>query len=109
MASRISSLFFQAEDCIRDLTVTGVQTCALPISARRAQAHARSRQAAPPRAPADPPRRPGAEAVDDAVVDVCQAPRPRPALSGVDDAVRAVDRKSVVLGKSVDLGGRRIL
>src|SRR5688572_32623684 len=23
--------FFQAEDCIRDLTVTGVQTCALPI------------------------------------------------------------------------------
>src|SRR2546430_13826829 len=34
--------FFQAEDGIRDLTVTGVQTCALPIStgqgaARRAQ------------------------------------------------------------------------
>src|SRR5256886_11540958 len=25
-------LFFQAEDGIRDLTVTGVQTCALPIS-----------------------------------------------------------------------------
>src|SRR5256886_4070871 len=25
--------FFQAEDGIRDLTVTGVQTCALPISA----------------------------------------------------------------------------
>src|SRR5204862_2328556 len=24
--------FFQAEDCIRDLYVTGVQTCALPIS-----------------------------------------------------------------------------
>src|SRR5256886_4629913 len=30
--------FFQAEDGIRDLTVTGVQTCALPISARAAQA-----------------------------------------------------------------------
>src|SRR5256886_3863394 len=33
--SRTSSLsfrfFFQAEDGIRDLTVTGVQTCALPI------------------------------------------------------------------------------
>src|SRR2546430_10744199 len=28
--------FFQAEDGIRDLTVTGVQTCALPISAREA-------------------------------------------------------------------------
>src|SRR5215510_15177439 len=28
--------FFQAEDGIRDGHVTGVQTCALPISARRA-------------------------------------------------------------------------
>src|SRR2546430_12648873 len=27
-----SRFFFQAEDGIRDLTVTGVQTCALPIS-----------------------------------------------------------------------------
>src|SRR6266853_5047016 len=27
--------FFQAEDGIRDLTVTGVQTCALPICRRR--------------------------------------------------------------------------
>src|SRR2546430_5945949 len=27
--------FFQAEDGIRDLTVTGVQTCALPISLSR--------------------------------------------------------------------------
>src|SRR5688572_25214842 len=30
--------FFQAEDGIRDLTVTGVQTCALPISVNLAQA-----------------------------------------------------------------------
>src|SRR5438270_11925861 len=29
----MSVFFFQAEDGIRDLTVTGVQTCALPISA----------------------------------------------------------------------------
>src|SRR2546427_12297780 len=29
--------FFQAEDGIRDLTVTGVQTCALPISLRTMQ------------------------------------------------------------------------
>src|SRR5256886_13120958 len=29
--SRVGSFFFQAEDGIRDLTVTGVQTCALPI------------------------------------------------------------------------------
>src|SRR2546430_8381568 len=27
--------FFQAEDGIRDLTVTGVQTCALPISSNK--------------------------------------------------------------------------
>src|SRR2546430_11654324 len=34
--------FFQAEDGIRDLTVTGVETCALPISglpAKSRQAH----------------------------------------------------------------------
>src|SRR2546430_5834782 len=29
---RMYFFFFQAEDGIRDLTVTGVQTCALPIS-----------------------------------------------------------------------------
>src|SRR5688572_33281213 len=31
----LSVFFFQAEDGIRALTVTGVQTCALPISARQ--------------------------------------------------------------------------
>src|SRR6266576_1999450 len=31
----IAALFFQAEAGIRDLYVTGVQTCALPISAAR--------------------------------------------------------------------------
>src|SRR5256886_12253495 len=31
--------FFQAEDGIRDLTVTGVQTCALPISGQRLKFH----------------------------------------------------------------------
>src|SRR5438270_11129363 len=30
------AFFFQAEDGIRDLTVTGVQTCALPICRRHA-------------------------------------------------------------------------
>src|SRR5688572_30885126 len=36
--------FFQAEDGIRDLTVTGVQTCALPICAdtRKAANHLRA-------------------------------------------------------------------
>src|SRR5688572_32418629 len=37
----VSFFFFQAEDGIRDLTVTGVQTCALPISAQRRQRHQR--------------------------------------------------------------------
>src|SRR5206468_6964851 len=30
--ARLAVFFFQAEDGIRDLIVTGVQTCALPIS-----------------------------------------------------------------------------
>src|SRR5688572_32357800 len=34
----VSVFFFQAEDGIRDLTVTGVQTCALPICDRPARA-----------------------------------------------------------------------
>src|SRR2546427_6338500 len=57
--------FFQAEDGIRDLTVTGVQTCALPISvlpsrglglrARLRAARGRDRQQLYPRPPAHPP------------------------------------------------------
>src|SRR5207248_4357180 len=60
--------FFQAEDGIRDRTVTGVQTCALPISVRRRAAAgsphpppagpARAR-ASPPPASARAPSRPG--------------------------------------------------
>src|SRR2546430_8878231 len=33
------SFFFQAEDGIRDLTVTGVQTCALPICTSKVSVH----------------------------------------------------------------------
>src|SRR5690606_40895051 len=36
--------FFQAEDGIRDFHVTGVQTCALPISRRRAASLSRGRK-----------------------------------------------------------------
>src|SRR5688572_31766505 len=39
--------FFQAEDGIRDLTVTGVQTCALPISRSWPPGLTESRRAAP--------------------------------------------------------------
>src|SRR2546428_13369982 len=41
---RIIFFFFQAEDGIRDLIVTGVQTCALPISAPPDRAVARGGQ-----------------------------------------------------------------
>src|SRR5690349_23460469 len=44
--------FFQAEDGIRDLYVTGVQTCALPISSSNARPLRRSRR----RPPSPPPR-----------------------------------------------------
>src|SRR2546430_10409801 len=37
LTSIICFFFFQAEDGIRDLTVTGVQTCALPIWGRGAR------------------------------------------------------------------------
>src|SRR5947209_20605556 len=36
--------FFQAEDGIRDIGVTGVQTCALPISRRSGRAASRARR-----------------------------------------------------------------
>src|SRR5437016_6698415 len=68
--------FFQAEDGIRDWSVTGVQTCALPISP-----HLYSRTALHGEAL-------GREL---AAADV------------------VVDRKSVRVGKGVDLGGRRII
>src|SRR2546430_10275973 len=42
--SYLCCFFFQAEDGIRDLTVTGVQTCALPILAGQARAGARALQ-----------------------------------------------------------------
>src|SRR5256886_8186171 len=93
--------FFQAEDGIRDLTVTGVQTCALPIC----------------------------DGVPVAVADRCRARgRPRP-VAGVDGRPQAAvsgdlggaaagggagrggrrGRKSGGEGKRVDLGGRRII
>src|SRR2546422_9368557 len=49
---RLLFFFFQAEDGIRDVAVTGVQTCALPISAERSSelrpAPAGAQTSAPP-------------------------------------------------------------
>src|SRR5688572_32857607 len=79
--------FFQAEDGIRDLTVTGVQTCALPIcqAGREADTQARSAR----RSTACPGRLHGLAA--------------RPATER--GACRRSEERRV--GKSVDLGGRR--
>src|SRR3989449_2148359 len=70
--------FFQAEDGIRDVAVTGVQTCALPISRRLAPA------VAPPSVPpAPPPRRRSAGAwvrpLSCRATASTTAPRSRPA------------------------------
>src|SRR3712207_9301140 len=80
--------FFQAEDGIRDIGVTGVQTCALPICSRPSTAATgsgsrSSRGAGGSRAWGRSRRARGA----------------RPS---------GTDRKSAGQGKSVDLGGRRI-
>src|SRR2546430_14958802 len=95
--------FFQAEDGIRDLTVTGVQTCALPIS----QAHeSRGRRFL---GKADPEAARGVERSRETFHRRgfrSHAYRRRHADAG-GRAFR--DRKSVVEGKSVDLGGRRII
>src|SRR6202162_1055114 len=69
---------FQAEDGMRDIVVTGVQTCALPIFR--------------PTGPA-----PGGH-----------CPTNVSGIRGHGFTFRK-DRKSVVEGKSVDLGGRRII
>src|SRR3712207_8080559 len=85
--------FFQAEDGIRDIGVTGVQTCALPIS--------------PP--PGAPPRQGPASCA--ATRSSTTAPEAAAGSSASSPASRRArkDRKSVVEGKRVDLGGRRIL
>src|SRR5438874_12927327 len=74
--------FCQAGDGIRHLSVSGVQTCALPISLR-----------------------PRAKSLASPSVWLGGEERCRAKLS----MCRAIDRKSVVYGKSVDLGGRRII
>src|SRR5688500_20298457 len=85
--------FFQAEDGIRDYKVTGVQTCALPISLPSS----RSRRPSGRRSPRPRGRR-----------------RPRPsgsrrarggASSRPPCAPRSEERR---VGKSVELGGRRV-
>src|SRR3989475_3838795 len=95
--------FFQAEDGIRDLTVTGVQTCALPIWAA-----ARTRRCL------DACRQSSSASAGTRRGFWCRRVRFATAGhasrgSGAVTAAGPADRKSVVEGKRVDLGGRRII
>src|SRR2546430_3512727 len=80
--------FFQAEDGIRDLTVTGVQTCALPIWRLTAAELARDRE--PGAAPAAQ-----VDALGQADQLSCGQPPDRPEHLLVGVQVET-DRKSVV-------------
>src|SRR3712207_9270890 len=93
----LSIFFFQAEDGIRDIGVTGVQTCALPISVDGEN-----------------------DSTDVTAAGKCRGRRRLHADGpGFEILTRLHrrelhlhchrDRKSVVKGKSVDLGGRRII
>src|SRR5690349_24700144 len=99
----IPYFFFQAEDGIRDLYVTGVQTCALPIY-RRARGVAGGGAAAGGRQRLRARRR-AAGARDPS--RGARGRRAAPARARARRAARE-DRKSVVEGKSTDRGGRRL-
>src|SRR5699024_11834290 len=80
--------FFQAEDGIRGRNVTGVQTCALPISTRSrptTRPPMRPRTTPPPTSPT--------------------ATTPRTTPTTRTTTARSEERR---VGKSVDLGGRRL-
>src|SRR5437868_10542258 len=76
--------FFQAEDGIRDRNVTGVQTCALPISAANSQQ--------------------SGTAGADVLSAISAGGRLCDGVCG--QVARSEERR---VGKSVDLGGRRII
>src|SRR5690349_25106995 len=77
--------FFQAEDGIRDLYVTGVQTCALPIWGHPGANEFRRRN----------------------VMKFVRIHAQKPvAIAHVLPGLRSEERR---VGKSVDLGGRRVI
>src|SRR5260370_40819477 len=89
--------FFQAEDGIRDSSVTGVQTCALPICSQSASAEVRR----------SPSKSRKARAISRNQLN-CTVLSKRSMWARMA-RTRSRDRKSVVEGKRVDLGGRRII
>src|SRR5256886_12317500 len=95
--------FFQAEDGIRDLTVTGVQTCALPIS-WRPRPTSRAPTGSRTRVPGRPSRSTAGSSSTRPTASCATARRER----GTGPSPPA-DRKSVGEGKRGELGGRRVL
>src|SRR3712207_7052125 len=83
--------FFQAEDGIRDIGVTGVQTCALPISSPRA-----SRGPGAGRTPGSPPPARGRPRTG-------RPPRPEPS-PGAQLVPRVVDDLSPVRSEERRVG-----
>src|SRR2546421_8995027 len=79
--------FFQAEEGIRDLIVTGVQTCALPISRGRAPARGRGGRLVAPRSQ-PPPARGGGR------TQTTSAALARAVASGMDVPARTLRRRS---------------
>src|SRR3712207_9465395 len=94
--------FFKAEDGIRNIGVTGVQTCALPIYWLAGSSYLVSAQ----RTLAG-----GGDLIrGDSGQDTLTGGGGNDAIYGGADGDRLEgDRKSVVEGKSVDLGGCRII
>src|SRR2546425_9763140 len=94
--------FFQAEDGIRDKLVTGVQTCALPISSSvSAYLLAKTEDVRSETRIEEDNYVRALEWADSIGVDIVS--------SSLGYLTFDKDRKSVVWGKSVDLGGRRII
>src|SRR6266540_6132720 len=69
--------FFQAEDGIRDRDVTGVQTCALPISFCSADSAAAGTRAVATHIAGAPSSEPGERTTKKLVVRLCQSTRRR--------------------------------
>src|SRR5262249_57876106 len=93
--------FFQAEDGIRDWSVTGVQTCALPISTATVLApfSGKTDQGGP-----SGPTGSSSKSTASTVV-AATAAAAAPAHRAKTASACRVDRKSVVEGKGVDVGG----
>src|SRR5437762_2815903 len=102
------SFFFQAEDGIRDTSVTGVQTCALPISApgtKAAPGPVPAQPAAP--APGETPgqtRREGRQDARDARAEARNAGETGPQARETARATRQDTRQNIQATRPADMG-----